>query len=310
MRGMLAAENRESEIWAIGGGKGGTGKSFLISSMATYLATKGKKVVLVDGDLGGANLHTFLGVEKPKGSLTDFFEKRGLLSEFIVDSGITNLGLLIGAIHSPSAGSIGHAQKQKLFRHIKKLDADYVLIDLGAGAHFNTIDTFLLADKMIVAVVPEITAIENMYYFLKSVFFRKLVLASHDMKDIFRQSWERRAEHHIANLRQLIDYLKGVSPDLEYLLNSELAHFTVHIILNQVRSSQDVKIGNALKSICIKHFGLHAQYVGYVEYDEFVPKCINKRVPYMQAYPASRCAREIEKLTDNLLEGRYVRMKI
>jgi MinD-like ATPase involved in chromosome partitioning or flagellar assembly len=50
-----------------------------------------------------------------------------------------------------------------LYRHIKNLSGDYVLLDLGAGSGHNTIDTFLIADKMIVVTQPEITAIENLY---------------------------------------------------------------------------------------------------------------------------------------------------
>ena len=167
---MLTPEKREAEIWAIAGGKGGTGKSFVISCLGTYLAIMGKRVILIDADLGGANLHTFLGIDRPKCSLTDFFDKKSQLNELIVESRIPNLGLLVGALQTLAPDGIKYAQKQKLLRHIKSLDADHVLIDLGAGAHFNTIDTFLLADKMIVVVVPEITSIENVYYFLRAVF--------------------------------------------------------------------------------------------------------------------------------------------
>ncbi len=65
---------KEGKIWAIGGGKGGTGKTFVTSAMGTYIAGKGKRVLLIDIDIGGANLHSFLGISRPKKSLTDFFE--------------------------------------------------------------------------------------------------------------------------------------------------------------------------------------------------------------------------------------------
>ena len=78
------AQDKRCEIWAIGGGKGGTGKSFVTSSIGTHLASKGNKVVLIDADLGGANLHTLLGVSKPRNSLTDFFERKASLNDIIV----------------------------------------------------------------------------------------------------------------------------------------------------------------------------------------------------------------------------------
>ena len=309
---MTFTNERSPEIWTIGGGKGGTGKSFIISSVGNCLASQDKKVVLIDADLGGANLHTFLGIEKPRISLTDFFEKKVPLPDIIVDSGVKNMGFLIGAIHSLSPDGIKYTQKLKLFRHIKQLNADYILIDLGAGSHFNTIDTFLLADKMIVVIVPEITAIENLYYFLKNAFFRQLInsFGDHGLKDVVQNTWKNRREYDIKNLNQLIDYLKGLSKTMENIINRELASFKTYIILNRISSSQEIMIGNSVKSICRKYFGLNANYVGYIEHDAIISRCINKRQPYMRTYPASRCAKEIERLTENLLEGRDIRTNI
>lgn len=308
---MLPADKRNCEIWAIGGGKGGVGKSFIISSMGNYLAAKGKKVIMIDADFGGANLHTFLGISKPKFTLTDFFDNKLPLDKLIVDSNIENLGLLIGTIRSLAPDSIKYTQKLKLFRHVKGLDTDYILIDLGSGTHFNTIDTFLLADKMLIAVVPEIIAIENVYYFLKNILFRKLVnaLGAHGLKHVVRDAWQNRGEHNVKNFKQLIDHLKGMSESIGQIITEELSRFTIYIILNQIRTSEDVVIGNSVKSICIKYFGLNAQYIGYVEHDDFISRCINKRWVFMETYPTSRCAKEIERLTENLLEGRQLGIK-
>ena len=60
----LAGECQQ-KIIAIGGGKGGIGKSLLAANMGVHLALSGRRAVLVDADLGGANLHTCLGVPPP-----------------------------------------------------------------------------------------------------------------------------------------------------------------------------------------------------------------------------------------------------
>lgn len=308
---MATIDKKNSEIWTIGGGKGGIGKSFIISSVGNYLAQKGKSVVLIDADLGGANLHTFLGVNKPKNSLTDFFDKKIPIAEIIADTGIPNMRLLIGAVRSFAPSNIKYTQKLKFFRHIAKINADYILIDVGAGAHFNTIDTFLIADKMIVLIVPEIIAVENMYFFLKNVFLRKLMnsMNDHGLKDMFISTWKKREKYNIRNLYQFISYLKDLSNPIENIVDKELSNFMVYILLNQVRSNQEIMIGNSVKSICMKYFGLNSQYIGYVEYDDFISRCVNKRQPYMEAYPASRCAKEIERLTENLIKGRHINIK-
>lgn len=302
------SKNKRSEIWAIGGGKGGTGKSFITSSMGAYLASKGKKVILVDADLGGANLHSFFGVNKPRISLTDFFEKKLSLSDIVISCGIHDMGLVTGALRSLDAGNIKHVQKLKFFRHIKSLDADYVLIDLGAGSHSNTIDTFLLADKMIVVIVPELTAIENMYHFIRNVFFRKLrtVLELHGLKDLFLETWQNRELHGIRNLKDLVSHLSVVSIDVRDVFDKEMSKFCIHIVLNQLKNTHDIILGASVKSVCMKFMGFCAKYAGYVGHDEGVLKCINKRQQFMLTYPYSMIAREIGILSENMIEGKEI----
>ncbi|MBW2622511.1 MAG: P-loop NTPase [Deltaproteobacteria bacterium] len=303
--------NQESEIWAIGGGKGGVGKSFIISSLACSLAAKGRKVILLDADFGGANLHTFLGLGKPSVSLSEFFESQISLTKLTVDTGIPNLELLAGTLRSLAPDSIKHSQKQKFFRHIKNLDADFILIDLGGGTHFNILDTFLLADKMLLVVVPELISIENMYHFLKNALFRKLTssFTANGMKNELREAWSKRAEHNIANLRELIDYLRGLSNSVEAVINDVLSDFKVHIILNQIRGNQDIKVGHHLVSVCKKYFDLQAQFTGYIEYDSFVSRCINEGKAYMRNQATSNCANEITRLAENLTLGRKIRIR-
>jgi flagellar biosynthesis protein FlhG len=296
------------EIWAIGGGKGGIGKSFIISSMANYLARQGKRVILVDADLGAANLHTFLGMGKPEQSLTDFFENRVPLASLLVKTGIDNLELLAGAIHSMVPENIKYAQKLKFFRHIKKLEADFVLIDLGAGVHFNTIDTFLLADKKIVVIVPEITAIENMYGFIKIVFFRHIMntLGRNGFKDEFREAWELRQSNGITTLKAFVAYLSNRSTPMGRIVDKELSDFRVDIVLNQIKRKREKRIGSSVKSICLKYFGLDARYAGFVETDDFITRSLNYRQPYMQTYPESKCAREVATIVGNLVSNRQM----
>ncbi len=299
---------QENEVWAIGSGKGGVGKSFVISSLACSLASQGRKVILVDADFGGANLHTFLGLGKPKVSLSEFFEDQISLSKLTIDTGIPNLELLAGTLRSLTPDSIKHSQKLKFFRHIRGLDADFVLIDLGGGTHFNILDTFLLADKMLLVVVPELISIENMYQFLKNVLFRRLTstFSANGMKDEIREAWSKRAEHNITNLSELIDYLKRLSSSVETVIDNIVSDFTVYVILNQIRSNQDVKVGHHLVSVCKKYFDLQAHFAGYIEYDSFVSRCVNEKQTYMQTQSTSSCANEITKLAENLTLGRKI----
>lgn len=306
---MVNHPEKKSVIIAVGGGKGGVGKSFVMASLGISLARQGR-VVMVDGDLGGANLHNFLGISRPATSLTDFFERKIPLADLVVESGTTNLGLLTGMVGTIGAESIKHAQKQKLFAQIKRLDADYVLIDLGAGTHLNILDTLLIADKMLMVITPEVVSIENMYNFLRNLYFRRLgsVLSDHGYRDLVVNTWRDRDNLGINTFRELVDRLKALGPEVKQIIEAEVRDFVVHLVLNKARTNQDVITGNSVKSVCVKFFGVNVLYSGYVEYDDLVSRSVNQRTPYLIAYPTSRCARGVERLSANIFSGQQVKV--
>jgi flagellar biosynthesis protein FlhG len=302
---------KQCKIWAIGGGKGGTGKSFITSSTGTYLALKGNKTILLDADLGGANLHSFFGLNRPRYSLTDFFERKIPLDEIIVPSGIANLGLITGSIGALDSEGINFAQKQKLFRHIRALDADHILIDLGAGTHINTLDTFLLADRMIVVTAPEITALENMYQFIKSVYFRKMkfIFKTYELKATIQDTWKNRASYNIRSLKELITHLRESSEHIRTIFDSEMAGFVVHIVLNQARNTKDILMGENLKSVCMNFLGLPVVYSGYCRQDEAVHDNINNKEPFLIFNRISPVVKEIRTLTENIISGTHLSVR-
>ena len=82
-KGVKPADDSETplEVWAVGGSKGGIGKSFITSGIGTWLALKEKRTILIDADYGGANLHSFFGIDRPEKTLSDFFKNSHPLSD-------------------------------------------------------------------------------------------------------------------------------------------------------------------------------------------------------------------------------------
>ena len=288
------------EVWSVAGGKGGTGKSFITCNMGCLLASQGKRVVLMDADLGGANLHSFLGVKRPKLTLTDFFENNMDLGELVGETGIEGLGLITGDLQSLDSDGVKHTQMQKLFRHMRELDADYMLIDLGAGSRNTTLDSFLQADRMVVVTRPAITALENLYHFIKSVYYRNLkqVFGKRGMKDLVTETWRNRDHHGIKTLKDLVVNLKGKAEG--EVFDDGLDTFRLNVVLNQVRSSEDIQLGSAVKSVIRKYLGFHAEYAGSVRADDAVLTSLNEGIPFVRKYPTSRTVRELEQTATNL----------
>lgn len=304
------AIKNEGELWAIGGGKGGSGKTFVTSNIGAYLATRGKKVILVDADFGGANLHSFVGLQHPQHCLSHFFEGQISLEDIITKTQLDNLGLLVGDIQSLSPDNIRFNQRMKLYRHILRLKAEYILIDVGAGSHRDMVDSFLLGDKMIVVCEPDVISIENMYQFVKNALFRKLkwTLRPHVSQEllIYFRGKPGMDKAPIRNLRELIGYLRGI-PGLNETIDRELDTFKIHIVINKARNAQDIQLGSTVKSFLFKYLDIKANYVGFIEYDDSVWKSARQRQVFMLTHPSSRCAKEIKTSTENLILGSELR---
>src|SRR5205823_5067412 len=145
-------------VWAIGGGKGGIGKTLLTSNLCVYLSWLHREVVAIDLDLGGSNLHTALGLEPPKATLHDFVQGRvPELKSICNKTAITNLSLISGALDPIGYSNLKKANKHNLVETFRGLSADFIVMDLGAGTDPYTLDFFLEADKKIIVVTPEPT---------------------------------------------------------------------------------------------------------------------------------------------------------
>jgi flagellar biosynthesis protein FlhG len=107
------------QIWPIGGGKGGTGKSFVTGYLGMLLAGEGYQTLPVDLDLGAANLHTTVGAPSGEKSLSDFINKKvKSLSETIVGTPTPNLSMISGAMSNLDIANLAHEQKIKILRDI------------------------------------------------------------------------------------------------------------------------------------------------------------------------------------------------
>ncbi|MBI3179572.1 MAG: P-loop NTPase, partial [Deltaproteobacteria bacterium] len=159
------------QVIAIGGGKGGIGKSLLAANLAIHAAELGKQVIVIDADLGGANLHTCLGMKPPQVTLSDFVNRKVKdLEAVVTPTPIKGLGLVSGALDLLGAANPKYTQKLRLLREVTRLDVDVVIIDLGGGTGFNILDFFLIADHGILTAMPEPTSIENAYRFIKAAY--------------------------------------------------------------------------------------------------------------------------------------------
>jgi flagellar biosynthesis protein FlhG len=293
-------------IWAIGGGKGGSGKSFITTNIGICLSKLGSRVILIDADLGGANLHTLLGISPPSLSMSDFIRKRvSSLNDVLIPTGVSNLQLLSGAQDLLNAADTRNVQRQRLLRSIRKLDADYILVDLGAGNALSVLDFFLMSDGGILVVTPEPTSMENAYRFLKSAFYRRLrqLSVSSGSRDLIDQAMDNKNELGIQNPHDLVRAVEKISEEDGRRVAREVESFHPNLVLNQVRTKKDIEIGFSIRTACRQYFGIHVHYLGYVVYDQDVSNSVRKRRPLLLDNPQSKAAQCVSDIAAKLASG-------
>ena len=263
-----------AKIWAIGGGKGGVGKTMLAANIAVGLAKFGKKVIVVDTDLGGANLHSYLGIGAPEMTIYDFFlRKVSTLDELLLDTSVKGLKILPGSNEIVGMANPRYFTKLKFMRHIQQLEADYILLDVGAGTAYNTLDLFTMADIGIIVTIPEKPAIESAYGFIKASIYRKLLTTFQKrikLHDLIDQARNPMNEAGIRTLHDLIIVAKEIDPEFENELKSALKSIDLRIIINFVQNQHESSIGKKMVDLTKKYLSIEAKYVGSVPFSNKV----------------------------------------
>lgn len=297
-------------VWAIGGGKGGVGKTFVSANLAISLTKLNKQVTLVDLDLGGANMHTHLGAPNAVASLSDLLAGRvSDINELVVPSSIPHLNFVSGFNDALNVADITAAHRDLVLRQIRKLNSPFVILDLGAGTAEQTLDFFLAADLKIISVTPEPTSIENAYRFIKSSFYRQLrrIESQSDFQNVIREAMDNKNDLGIRSPADLIVHVSRLNQVAGFRLMEAVGQFEIQIILNQVRSRSDAELGHSIRSVCRKYFGIEVYYAGYVNYDNAVWQALRKKRPLVVEYPFSEVVGQFLAITRHLVAPRQER---
>lgn len=299
----LAKKPSGSFIIAIGGGKGGIGKSLLTANLGICFAMSRKKVLLVDADLGGANLHTCLGIDLPETSLSDFVSRRvETIEETIVDTSIDGLGLISGAQDFLGSANIKYTQKLRVLRRIKQLKSDIILLDLGSGTSFNVLDFFITSHLGIVMIVPEPTSLENSYRFIKSAFYRLLRHRekSRPFRALIDEAMQTNSQSGIRTPYDLIRAVSKMDPQKGDSYRAWMMAFRPLLVVNQVRTGDDAELGLAVRLACRKYLGIDLDFLGNISYDDAVWKAVRNRSALLQQENDSPIAQSIWEIAGQI----------
>jgi flagellar biosynthesis protein FlhG len=300
-------------ILAVGGGKGGVGKSLLSANLAAKLARMGLKVAALDLDCGGANLHTYFGMASVPAHMGDWLVHRktdlmGVLAPTSVE------GLSIASSQRDDAWAVSDSLAQNGFSNlwsgITSLgDHGYqvVLLDLGAGTSRHTIDMFCCAHAGIVTALPEPTSVENAYLFMRTALMRLLTHSAHRLgmpEEGAAIVSALSSDHAGAAGRSYTEKLRllyQANPAPVGAIAAVLSGRLLGIMINQTRSQADIDIGKAMEMAAQRYFGFTAAYLGYLNYDEAAWKSLRNKRLLLLDFPQSVIVRRLSDATNVLL---------
>jgi flagellar biosynthesis protein FlhG len=287
----------------VGGGKGGVGKTFLVANLAAALARRGYRVVAVDGDLEGANLHTCLGVPRPRCSLADFVAHREEdLAKLLLETPIPNLNLIAATQGNLATPQPSHSRRIRFVRELHQISADFVLVDLGAGTHPAVMDYFMIGGEGVVVITPEPTSVENAYAFIRAAFYRRLRLAmvSHDVRKVVTVAMDQHNERGIRTPFDLLREVEAIDTTEGVRFVETMRAFRPRIVINDARTAEDIKLGFAVRGVCRKYFGIESEYLGYINHDDAARRSVRARKPLVDADPRSDAAIYIGRIARKL----------
>lgn len=294
IEGLLASRGAR-RLLAVGGGRGGVGKSLVAQNLAVYLAQLGKTVTLVDCDPTGANLHTQFGLEALARSIDGNSED---LSKLTIATSVPGLSILPAphdALETPLQLRAG--RKTRWLSRLRAIPADYLVVDVGPGHASLAVDLMLAADVGICVTVPEPPAIEATYRFVRAAFRRRLRRAL--VKDRFRLGLVEKAAREIGRLPSPLELIKVLwksDRSLAELAWAEAHRTHFYLAVNQTRVRTDLELAATMSALCRRHYGIALDELGWVEHDDTVWLSVRRRRPLLVDSPTSKAARNLERL--------------
>ncbi|MDR1210665.1 MAG: P-loop NTPase [Spirochaetaceae bacterium] len=294
-------------IIPIASGKGGVGKSLIAANLAVAFAQSGQKVVLADLDLGASNLHLVIGYQAPRTGIGTFLgDTRSDFNQVIADTDIRNLRFIPGDGEIPGAANLKASQRNALIRRLLQVDADILVLDLGAGTHQFILDLFLLSGQGIVVSAPTVTATLNAYVFLKNTVFRV-------MYTIFTRGGK--GFEYLENLRKdksglrklyiprMLKDISALDPKGYAQFQEKINHFRPRLIMNMIEDPKDADVAMKIRRSCEEYLDIKIEHLGVVYRDAMQDVALSSRLPIILYKPQAILSQAIYRIADKILSS-------
>ena len=285
------------KIIAVGGAKGGIGKSLFVANLGVFLSQLGKKTVVVDLDLGGANLHLYMGVWSLRHRIDDYLSNKvAKLTEVMTPTQYGPM-LIGGGAGKLGAANIHFSRKLKLLRALKTIDADYVILDLGGDTNYNILDFYLAADQGVVLTTCEPASYLDAYGFIKMSLHRKLTrlfgvesdyrkLRNHDVARAIAEFILANASTTGRHISDLVNQLAQSTPRYHRLIKDVLEKFRPSTVVTMVGAQEQVEdLVARLEKVTRKMLAIDLNHCGCIPFEKQIQQSAKDLVPSVAIMP-------------------------
>jgi flagellar biosynthesis protein FlhG len=285
-------------IISVGSGKGGVGKSVIAANLALLMAKSGKRVVLADLDVGGADVHILFGLLHPRLTLTDFIHRRIENLAAVAEPTAAHPGLRIipGTGETLATANLPFAKKQRLIKHFRRLDADIILVDIGAGTNYHSLDFFLMADYYLTIATPDPTSVLDLYRFIKLAAIRR-VLSGFLARGAVSEAL---SDRDFGSIAEVVEQVRTVDVNAPESAARMLAGFQPLLIVNRLSGGSRVNILQ-LKRLLKEYVGGDLAMLGEVPEDPAMARSVRAFLPVVEGEPAASCSRALRDAAEALL---------
>ena len=308
----VCKETKKPKIIAVGGAKGGIGKSIFASNLSVYLANKGFNTIAADFDLGGSNLHLFLGKTHIKKTINDYLSNEVPNLKGILQKTKYGPGLIGGNSSQLGASNISFTRKLKLLKAIRNIKADYVVMDLGGDTSYNVLDFFLAADAGIVMTTCDPASYLDAYSFIKVALYRKLNRlfgsesmyvgeADNNLKNIIFEATMSKNNPLVRDIDELIQRVKDEHPSSISIIKKVLSDFIPQIIVNKVTNEKAaLQPVNRIQEVARKNLSINVGYLCSLPFQREIEESARTLVPCAYQAPNGTLARKIDYIAAKL----------
>lgn len=307
-RGNLRSTGGPGRIIAVGGAKGGIGKSLFVANLGVLLSQLGKKTVLVDLDLGASNLHLYMGVWSLPHRIDEFLGKSASeIADIMIP---TKYGpqLIGGGASKLGDANIHFSRKIKLLRALKAIDADYVILDLGGDTTYNILDFYLAADQGFVLTTCEPASYMDAYGFIKLSLQRRLTRLfgaesvyhknrDHQLEGLIRDFFFSSQTEHGRHINDLLTCVDKKLPAHGTFIKKVVDNFRPATIVTMTQAQEQVdELVARLKNVSRKILSIDLNYFGCLPFEPQVRQSAADLVPYISKTPNGNFAKALRRI--------------